>query len=139
MAPCTLCRDLQKREDAVRVAFDFLPTEISRQTGCSVCGVIHEAITKMEDGDWQFSEHVSRVYATANGEKDETLTLEVYFKDDRPKSTFELYFDAADGDASGLFSYSTACTRADELISCRNAQLFLGQTAILHLRTPSFS
>ncbi|KAF4447929.1 HET-domain-containing protein [Fusarium austroafricanum] len=100
MAPCTLCRDLQKREDAVRVAFDFLPSEISRQTGCSICTVVHEAITKMEDGEWQFSEHVSRVYATANGEKDETLTLEVYFKDDRPKHTLELYFSAADGDAS---------------------------------------
>ncbi|KAF4459988.1 HET-domain-containing [Fusarium albosuccineum] len=96
MESCPLCNDLKKKPSRARIAFDFPPDKLTARATCAVCRVIYEAIRSMEDATWRFSKDVSWVYATANVEKNETLCLEVYFKDDRPKYIFELFFRQGD-------------------------------------------
>ncbi|KAH7359698.1 heterokaryon incompatibility protein-domain-containing protein [Pyrenochaeta sp. MPI-SDFR-AT-0127] len=98
MAPCKLCNDQEKKnEDDGRLAFDFTPDELiqsaSRQ-GCSSCIVILEGLRKSATEGWNFDHDVRRVYARCRGmhnQKPTTLSLEVYFKNDRPKLELEFF------------------------------------------------
>lgn len=93
MPQCSLCNDLKKRgEDDVRLAFDFIPSELemSAEAKCTACIVILAGIRHSEDG-WTLAENVTRIYVFALAKEGDSLSLELYFKDDRPKVVLEFY------------------------------------------------
>ncbi|KAF8851360.1 HET-domain-containing protein [Acephala macrosclerotiorum] len=96
MAQCNLCNNLEKRdEDDVRAAFDFTPKELLESTknkDCSSCTLILEGLRCYENETWLFEHDVRRVYARCLGKDDESLSLEVFFCDDRPKLVLEFFY-----------------------------------------------
>jgi hypothetical protein len=98
MARCPLCNDQEKRDDTdARLAFDFTPEELllsAFEQPCSSCLVILEGLRQSETDDWSFQHDVRRVYARCCGKRKyhpDSLLLEVYFTDDRPKLELEYY------------------------------------------------
>jgi hypothetical protein len=98
MARCALCNDQEKRDKVdARLAFDFTPLELLRsafEQGCSSCLVILEGFRQSEITTWSFQHDVRRVYARCCGKRNyhhDSLLLEVYFTDDRPKLELEFY------------------------------------------------
>jgi hypothetical protein len=98
MIRCSLCNDLVKRdEDDARLAFDFTPGQLKRSAfdkSCESCLVILEGLWQSQTQDWSFERDVRRVYARCNskrGSSQDTLRLEVYYEDDRPKLELEYY------------------------------------------------
>ncbi|KAJ4371276.1 hypothetical protein N0V83_004493 [Neocucurbitaria cava] len=98
MTRCALCNDQVKRdEDDVRLAFDFTPEQLQRSAfdgGCDSCLVILEGLRQSETPGWSFQRDIRRVYARCQNKRvrlNETLRLEVYFVDDRPKLELEFY------------------------------------------------
>jgi hypothetical protein len=95
MVRCSLCNDLEKKDvDHVRHAFDFAPEEIKKTTNlkCQMCSVILEGILQFVEGGSSFEEDVTRVYTYCLGIEDDSLCLELYFKDDRPKLILEFFY-----------------------------------------------
>lgn len=95
---CKLCHDLQRTDDPslVRLAVDFTPSQLKLSvslTGCLFCSLILESIQRFEGSSWSFDEAVTRVYVygLCEANHNETLSLEIYFQDDRPKLTLELF------------------------------------------------
>ena len=98
MTRCALCNDQTKRdEDDARLAFDFTPDQLNGSAfgqGCDSCLVILEGLRQSETPDWSFQRDIRRVYARCRNKRlnlDETLRLEIYFVDDRPKLELEFY------------------------------------------------
>lgn len=98
MAPCGLCNDLEKRDNGdPRLAFDFTPEDIVQaayEDACDSCTVILEGLRQSETEEWSFQRHVRRVYARCHDKREastESLRLEIYFIDDRPKLELEFY------------------------------------------------
>jgi hypothetical protein len=98
MSRCVLCKDLKKKdEDDVRLGFDFTPEELARSAytrRCKFCLVMYEGLHQSEDATWSLRADVKRVYAKClelRNQRFGTLTLEIYFVDDRPKQELELY------------------------------------------------
>lgn len=98
MVQCSLCNGLAKRnEDDVRLAFDFTPRQLVRSAfyeGCDSCLVILEGLRQSETPDWSLQRDIRRVYARCNSKRgsiQDTLRLEIYYKDDRPKLELEYY------------------------------------------------
>jgi hypothetical protein len=98
MSRCALCHDQVKRdEDDVRLAFEFTPEQLVRSAfdhGCDSCLVILEGLRQSETPDWSFQRDIRRVYARCyakHGSFQDTLRLEVYYIDDRPKLELEYY------------------------------------------------
>lgn len=98
MIRCALCNDQVKRdEDDERLAFDFTPSQLQRSAfdnGCESCLVILEGLRQSEGKDWRWYRDIRRVYArclSKQGAFQETLRLEIYFVDDRPKLELEYY------------------------------------------------
>lgn len=93
MSQCNLCNNLKKKSgDDVRLALDFVPSELckSAETQCPACNVILAGIQHSEDG-WTLAEDVTRIYVFGLANKEDSLSLELYFKDDRPKVILEVY------------------------------------------------
>jgi hypothetical protein len=97
-APCGLCNGLEKKyEHDMRLAFDFVPEELIRsayENGCASCKVIATGIRTWAAGtNWFLERDVRRVYARCHGimtnGKPKTLSLELYFMDERPKLELE--------------------------------------------------
>lgn len=98
MARCQLCNDQEKREEVdARLGFDFTPEELVRSAfegGCNSCIVILEGIRQSETSHWSLQRDVRRIYARCCGIRNElqdSLLLEIYFVDDRPKLELEFY------------------------------------------------
>lgn len=98
MAPCRLCNDQEKGDSGdVRLAFDFTPDELVQSASaesCASCAVILAGIIRAETDTWSFRDDVRRVYArfrSITNTKSDTLSLETYFKDERPKLELELF------------------------------------------------
>ncbi|CAO2655697.1 Nn.00g045000.m01.CDS01 [Neocucurbitaria sp. VM-36] len=98
MTRSALCNDQIKRdEDDARLAFDFTPEELQRSAfdeGCDSCLMILEGLRQSETPDWSLQRDIRRVYARCQYKRlnfQETLRLEVYFMDDRPKLELEFY------------------------------------------------
>ncbi|KAH7071302.1 heterokaryon incompatibility protein-domain-containing protein [Paraphoma chrysanthemicola] len=98
MSRCALCNDQVKRnEDDPRLAFDFTPEQLIQSAfdqTCDSCLVILEGLRQSETLDWSFRRDIRRVYArccSARGSIQDTLRLEVYYVDDRPKLELEYY------------------------------------------------
>ncbi|ORX96794.1 heterokaryon incompatibility protein-domain-containing protein [Clohesyomyces aquaticus] len=96
MVICKLCNDQEKKdEDDVRLAFDFTPAELvqsARGQDCSSCAVILEGLRRSTALEWDFEQDVRRVYARCRGmhkQKPTTLSLVIYFEDERPKLEIE--------------------------------------------------
>ena len=99
--PCEICNDLDKRdEDDVCLAFEFTPDELARSAygafggRCDSCIIILEAIRQFESPDRVFKRDVKKVYARCREKHrhgTESLSLELFFKDDQPKLLLELY------------------------------------------------
>jgi hypothetical protein len=95
---CQLCNDLAKREEEdVRLAFDFIPNEIIESafgSSCNACMVILQGLRQGDNDQWNLQTDVRRVYAKCHNDRKsytDTLCLEVYFLDDRPKLELEFY------------------------------------------------
>ncbi|KAF2025486.1 HET-domain-containing protein [Setomelanomma holmii] len=98
MNRCALCHDqVKKNEEDPRLAFDFTPEQLNQSAfgrGCDSCIVILEGLRQSETPDWSFHRDIRRVYArcrSKRGDFQDTLRLEVYFIDDRPKLQLEYY------------------------------------------------
>lgn len=98
MARCSLCNDLEKRdEDDARLAFEFTPDELvnsAYEGKCDGCTVILEGLRQLEGRGCGLRTDVRKVYAKCYGRRKsytETLCLEIYFVDDRPKFELEFY------------------------------------------------
>jgi hypothetical protein len=98
MIRCSLCNDLVKRdEDDARLAFDFTLQQLidsAYHARCDSCLVILEGLRQSQTPDWSLQRDVRRVYARCNSKRGsfhDTLRLEVYYKDDRPKLELEYY------------------------------------------------
>lgn len=98
MAFCGLCHNLEKKDEGdARLAFDFTPEEIVRSAyegPCDSCTVILEGLRQVESNEWTFQRDVRRVYArccSIRKSYHDSLTLEVYFVDDRPKIELEFF------------------------------------------------
>jgi hypothetical protein len=105
MSHCNLCNNLKKRsEDDIRLAFDFNPSELDRsaEAKCPACNVILAGILNSEDG-WKLAEDVTHIYVFGLAKKEDSLSLELYFRDDRPKVVLELYRRERDGLLSECF------------------------------------
>jgi hypothetical protein len=97
MAPCRLCNDQElKDEHDRRLAFAFTPQDISHsafEMGCESCIVILEGIRQSET-DWAFSNDVKQAYAICRerrGVHTDSLNVELYFYNERPKLELEFY------------------------------------------------
>jgi hypothetical protein len=95
MDRCQLCYNLEKKEaDDFRLALDFAPEQLlasKNSQKCIACAFILEGILRFEDETWTFAKDTSRVYLYALEGEGDSLTLEVYFKDDRPKLMLEFF------------------------------------------------
>lgn len=94
MARCGLCHNLEKEEDDLRLAFDFVPTQLLKSANglnCVSCALILEGVLRFEDESWSFDKHVARIYAYCLESENDTLSLELYFNDDRPKLILEYF------------------------------------------------
>lgn len=97
MVRCHLCYDLEKKEeDDFRFACDFAPEQLLRSANvqkCISCALILEGILCFEDESWSFNTGVIRVYAYAHSSaiEDDTLSVELYFNDERPKLILEFF------------------------------------------------
>ena len=100
MASCLICNSLRKREDGARLGFEFAPNQLEssvQTTGCPCCITLLNGIKASQDLSWSFTEHVRCVYVRCHGKRQEfleTLSLEIYFKDDRPKLELEFFSQA---------------------------------------------
>ncbi|KAF2245985.1 HET-domain-containing protein [Trematosphaeria pertusa] len=98
MEPCKLCNDQEKKhEDDARLAFDFTPEDLAKsayERPCDSCMVILEGLRQSQTREWSFQRDVRRVYARCHSKRSnyaESLSLEIYFVDDRPKLELEFY------------------------------------------------
>ena len=96
MAPCELCNNLEKRPlDHVRLALDFTYEELllsvrspQRTTTCAPCCLILEAIERTVSTP---EADIRRIYIYGLATEFDTLTLQLYFVDDRPKLILEIF------------------------------------------------
>jgi hypothetical protein len=106
MSSCIVCKNLKKNEDDFRLAFDFVPSELiksAKATKCVASKLLLDGILRFEDESWKISKDVTRVYANGlTKEQSDTLSVEVYFKDTRPKIVLEFY-NKQEKDASSKF------------------------------------
>jgi hypothetical protein len=95
---------MKKSEDDVRLAFDFVPSELDRsaEAKCPACNVILAGILHSEDG-WTLAEDVTHIYVFGLAKKEDSLSLELYFRDDRPKVVLEFYRRERNGLLSECF------------------------------------
>jgi hypothetical protein len=98
MTRCALCHDqVKKDEEDVRLAFEFTPKQLIRSAfaqGCGSCLIVLEGLRQSESSDWSFQRDIRKVYAICHdrfGSFRDTLRLQIYFIDDRPKLELEYY------------------------------------------------
>ena len=91
-------------KDDVRLAFDFAPSELdkSAEAQCPACNVILAGILHSEDG-WTLAEDVTHMYVFGLAKTKDSLSVELYFKDDRPKVVLEFYRRERNGLLSECF------------------------------------
>jgi hypothetical protein len=97
MKHCALCHDLVKRNDAdERLAFEFTPEQIHHSAfldSCESCLVISEGLRQSQSSQWTLKD-IRVVLARCHDQRgpfQDTLRLEIFFIDDRPKVDLEYY------------------------------------------------
>lgn len=108
MAVCSVCGDLRRRDDSSfhRLALDFGCYELIESAttgGCKYCLVILNSIRRFERDLWDFPEDIRRIYLYALEDADEagSLRMELYFYNERPKVSLEI-FQVATGEHQSL-------------------------------------
>ena len=98
MTGCALCNDLIKRDDDdARLAFEFTPEQVkwcAFLEGCESCLVILEGLQQSQTPEWSLERDVKIVLARCHNKRgsfQDTLRLEIFFVDDRPKLELEYY------------------------------------------------
>ncbi len=100
MERCAVCNDQEKRnEDDARLTFDVTPAILTHSAfvnGCESCLVILEGFRQGGQTLYQknFQLLARTITARCRAQQDgcaETLILQTYFYDDRPKLELELY------------------------------------------------
>jgi hypothetical protein len=126
MTRCALCHDQVKRdEDDVRLAFEFTPEQLVQAAvhhRCDSCLVILEGLRQSETADWSFHCDVRRVYATCHGKRgplQDTLRLEIYYIDDRPKIELEYFSLQPHRKLVVQYNHDKADMRQRGRVSCR--------------------
>ena len=99
--PCRLCNNLQRRIlsgqiPQYRAAFDFSPTSLAESSGsCPFCAIILSGIRQFEP---HICDTVVWIYARGPAEvPPQTLSLELYYRDSRPKLELELHAQTEHG------------------------------------------
>jgi hypothetical protein len=112
MKHCELCHDLVKRNDAdERLAFEFTPEQINYFAfldGCESCLVIFEGLRQSQSSQWSLKD-VRVVLARCHDQRgsfQDTLRLEIFFIDDRPKLELEYYSLQSHGE---MVAYQRRC------------------------------
>jgi hypothetical protein len=82
-----------------RIAFDCAPAELLQSSlGCHYCRRIFDGIREFRAEIGDFTNSVSRLYARGPAtDPPYTLTLEIYFRDSRPKLELEFFAHNDDG------------------------------------------
>lgn len=99
MARCALCNNQEKRRKyQTRLGFDFTPEQLVQSAcvkGCDSCLVILEALRQAKSlNGCRLSQDVRTVYVRCHNQRKnhtDSLSIEVYFVDDRPRVDLELY------------------------------------------------
>jgi hypothetical protein len=95
MPLCSVCHDLRKRDvDGPKLACDFTPERLlnaAKLRHCSVCSFVLKGILLYEDGTWTMRDDVSLVYLYAMSKRGDSLTLEIYFRTEKPKLVLEFF------------------------------------------------
>ncbi|KAF2111868.1 heterokaryon incompatibility protein-domain-containing protein [Lophiotrema nucula] len=97
MARCPLCNDLEKhRESQPRLGFDFTPAQLvqsASEGGCESCLVILEGLQQARSlSGCSLTRDIRSIYALCHNQRGsscDSLSLEVYFFDDRPRVELE--------------------------------------------------
>lgn len=105
--PCQICHDLVKeKNNSPRLYLEFTPESLNQsalEQRCRSCDFLMRGILLMQDDTWSFTATVSRVYGYGLATETDTLTLEVYFIDERPRMMLEFFRVDRDGDSISLF------------------------------------
>jgi len=95
MVACTRCRDLKKEdESSPRLACEITPDQFLNKEDwkhCSICSFVVEGILSFEDNTWTLRHDVSRVFLYALSNTGDSLTVELYFRSERPKLVLEFF------------------------------------------------
>ena len=95
MARCNLCCDLRKKDvDDPSLAVDMTASQLlsAADVGrCDVCSFIVDGILRFEDPTWTLEKDVSRLYLYALSERDDTLSVDIYFRTEKPKLVLEFF------------------------------------------------
>ena len=111
---CKLCNELQKKEWDARLALDFQPQELvdsAQVGGCCFCALILGATSRFAGAiraqepasvspAQTLVDRVSRIYVYGLANPRDTLSLELYTKNDEPKRVLELFYPDKDADCS---------------------------------------
>lgn len=96
MSTCQLCHNLVKDGDSERRLYlEFTPKCLQQSVlahECQSCAILLDGILLMQDDTWSFATHVSTVYGYGLATELDTLTLEVYYIDHRPRLMLELFY-----------------------------------------------
>ncbi|KAI8948208.1 hypothetical protein F4801DRAFT_604601 [Xylaria longipes] len=89
MPKCKLCKNLIKDANQLsRFWLECTPHELYQSAhnhNCLSCATLLEGTTLIQADDWSFERDVSTVYGYGLASANDTLALEVYFKDGRPR------------------------------------------------------
>ncbi|KAK4441926.1 heterokaryon incompatibility protein-domain-containing protein [Podospora aff. communis PSN243] len=91
---CQTCLGLLKPAGKHRLFLEFSPAQLQQSAlreACQPCKVLLEGVQEMQNGAWSFAQDVSKVYGYALSSQNDTLTLELYFRDERPRITLEFF------------------------------------------------
>lgn len=101
--PCQVCHDLVKAKNSgPRLYLEFTPESLNQsvlEQRCRSCDFLMRGILLMQDETWSFTGTVSRVYGYGLATETDTLTLEVYFIDERPRMMLEFFCVNRDGES----------------------------------------
>src|SRR5438067_1862480 len=107
MSRCSLCNKLEKKDKSdVRLALEFKPKELldsAENRECWWCAVILGAITRFGYDLWPqdqnfdsvkllFVKNAALVYVYGVSGSDNTLSVEIYLKNNEPKRILELFY-----------------------------------------------
>lgn len=104
--PCKICHDLEPKDPgSSRLALDCAPHELietAQILNCPTCTIIHRAIERFGRSSQENRNNsnepepidinnISRVDVYGLGNEHETLSVDLYFQDDKPKRVLELF------------------------------------------------
>ncbi|KAI1302226.1 HET-domain-containing protein [Xylaria venustula] len=102
---CDVCKNLVKdTSQQSRIWLEFTPEELYSSVhhrNCFSCAILLKGIILMQAEGWSFEHDVSKVYGYGIALETDTLALEIYFHDERPRIILE-YFIVKGSD----YSYS---------------------------------